>query len=232
MRLKVVNVCILRKQMDKKRQRSESDDSVGSLVEFIAPEEVVADEVKIPVADEDIVEILKQEAEQFTKNITATIVNGRTLRSRDPKDLEKRKPRDLYYERFGKAEEERLMEKFTKKDIIEFLKKLEPEHKVAYESCNGNVWPSLNTKLSLEKITSEYKKVKVFLELPDSDDESETEDDDEEEFEESTVEEIEASDEESEDSPESEDASDEEEDSDDETMESTEEEDSDESEEE
>jgi len=186
MRLKDLNEHILRKQMDKKRQRSESDDSVGSLVEFIAPDEVVSDEVKIPVAEEDIVEVLKQEAEEFTKNLTATIVNGRTLRSRDPKDLEKRKPRDMYYERFGKAEEERLMEKFTKKDIIEFLKKLESENRKSYED-SGNTWPVLNTKMSLDKITGEYKKVKLFLDLPDSDDESEDEQDlgEDDEFEDS-----------------------------------------------
>ncbi len=96
------------------------------------------------------------------------------LRSRNPEQLEKRKPRDEYYERFGRKEEEKLLLQDTKKDIVKFVKTLEDEWKAKYEA-SGAKWPSLNVRMSLERIREEYQKIKDFAELPDSDDESEEE---------------------------------------------------------
>jgi hypothetical protein len=159
---------------NRKRTHSDvSEGSIGSLKDFIGDEVIVDGPIKM--SPEDELEHLKKEAEAFAGPIQGTVVGGRTLRSRKPEDLEKRKPKDSYYERFGKQEEEKLMEKFTKKDMIEFLKTLKAEHLSAYESA-GHSWPALTTKMSLEHISEEYYKIKEFIGLPDSD--AEDDDDD------------------------------------------------------
>jgi hypothetical protein len=155
---------------------SEGDDddneSIGSLKEFIV--DVAEDTTKLP--EEELIDLLKEEASEFTKNgLKSTVIGGRSLRSRDPDSMEQRKPKDMYYERFGKQEEEKLMEKFTKKDIIEYIKTLQAEYKTAYEEA-GNTWPSLNTKMSLEAIQEKYQHLKAFIGLPDSDDEDDEDD--------------------------------------------------------
>ena len=127
------------------------------------------------------IELMKNEAERFAAGVTGTVVGGRTLRSRAPEHVESRKPRDSYYEKYGRLEEEKLMEKFTKKDIVEFVARLAPDHKAEYEAA-GYVWPALNVRMPLEAIRAEYDKIKAFLDLPDSDKETsedEASDDDE-----------------------------------------------------
>jgi len=166
-----------------KRVREESDDdmeSIGSLKDFIVPDPEDEDDVENdlvldqqrPAEDNDI-ELLKKEAVEFAKldTLQTSVVNGRTLRSRDKSAMDARKPKDLYYERFGKQQEEVLMEKFTKKDIIEYVQKLKEDNCVAYEAARGP-WPQLSMKMSLQTIQTEYQNIKDFLGLPDSDDES------------------------------------------------------------
>jgi hypothetical protein len=172
---------------------TDSEESEGSATEE-PTSEVVTEETpkKKPRRDEDpeLIKLLAEEAHAFVKgNLEGTVVGGRTLRSRDPVKIEQRKPKDMYYERFGRYEEERAMEKFDKRDIIEFLKKLAPEHKEAYEAA-GKTWPSFSArdskKLTLEYIRQEYANVKKFIGLPDSDDETsdaEVDEDDDEELE-------------------------------------------------
>lgn len=141
--------------------------------------------------DTDELELMKQEAEKFAAGVSGTVVGGRTLRSRAPEHLESRRPRDEYYEKYGRAEEAKLMEKFTKKDIVEFVARLAPDHRDDYEAA-GHKWPALTTRMTLEDIRAEYEKIKAFLDLPDSDketsedeatDDEEDDDDDTEESE-------------------------------------------------
>ena len=169
-----------------KRKQSESDDSddAGSLKDFIVDDESNAsdDEKKAPKRSKqedeaDALKTLEDEAKQFAGSISGTVVGGRTLRSREPAKVEARKPKDEYYERFGRAEEARLLEKFTKKDIIEFIKTLEDEWRAKYEA-EGHVWPKLTARMSLDAIREQYDSIKAFAGLPDSDDEG-SEDDDE-----------------------------------------------------
>jgi hypothetical protein len=141
--------------------------------------------------DTDELELMKQEAEKFAAGVSGTVVGGRTLRSRAPEHLESRRPRDEYYEKYGRAEEAKLMEKFTKKDIVEFVARLAPDHRDDYEAA-GHKWPSLTTRMTLEDIRAEYEKIKAFLDLPDSDKETsedeatdDEEDDDDDDTEES-----------------------------------------------
>ena len=130
--------------------------------------------IRLAVEKEDETALLKEEAEKFAAGVKGTVIGSRVLRSRDPNDMEKRKAKDLYYERFGRAEEEKLMEKFKKKDIIDFLKTLESEWRPQYEQA-GHKWPSPTLKWSLESIEEVYYPVKKFANLPDSDDEEEAE---------------------------------------------------------
>jgi len=168
----------------KKRTRSDSDtsdsnESLGSLVDFIVNEDQAV--VKEDDASSDVhstvddIELLKEETKKLTEGLVSTIVNGRCLRSRDPKSLEARKPKDEYYERFGRQQEQQVMEKFTKKDIIDYVLKLKTEYKSAYEE-SGQTWPTLSMKMSLEKIQEEYKKIKEFANLPESDVEDDDDD--------------------------------------------------------
>lgn len=166
-----------------KRKRDDDEESIGSLKDFIVPDDDEnnnddnisdVDEtiiVKKAKEDPETIELLKQEAEKFSGIVSGTVIGGRTLRSRAPEKIEARKPRDSYYERFGRAAEEQLMEKFTKKDIIEFVKKLEHEHRLNYENA-GHTWPQLNARMSIDNIRKEYDAIKLFLDLPDSDEET------------------------------------------------------------
>lgn len=169
---------------------SDDEESIGSLKDFIVDDtedgEIVSDDASEDASDAEeategraakkakivedlnVVDQLVSEAKAFAANIEGTTVNGRTLRSRDPKALESRKPKDEYYERFGRDAEAKLLEKFTKKDIIEFVKDLEKENRAAYEAA-GNTWPKLHARMSLDTIQEEYQKIKDFLDLPDSD---------------------------------------------------------------
>ena len=155
---------------------SDNEDDVGSLEDFIADDDEAARELKrarIEQNEEDAdgIKALAEEAERFAGKVTGTVVGGRVLRSRDPEKIEARRPKDAYYERFGRQVEERLMEKFTKKDIIEFVKTLEKDYKESYEA-SGQQWPSLTTKMSLEAIREKYDAIKAFADLPDSDEET------------------------------------------------------------
>jgi hypothetical protein len=175
---------------------SDDEESIGSLKDFIVEDtescgaessasdseaaEPKAKKAKV-IEDPDLVNQLVTEAKAFVANIQGTTVNGRTLRSRDPKALDARKPKDEYYERFGRDAEQKLLEKFTKKDIIEFVRDLEKENRADYEAA-GHTWPKLHAKMSLDAIQDEYQKIKDFLDLPDSDGEESvaSEDDDSE----------------------------------------------------
>jgi hypothetical protein len=160
---------------------------------------------------------MREEAAKFTQDVSGTVVNGRVLRSRATESIEKRKPKDEYYERFGRAEEARLLEKFTKKDIIDYLKSLEKEHRDAYEA-RGVKWPALNMRMSLADIREEYQNVKDFADLPDSDEEdSEEESDDEEDDDEESDAEEDDEDDEADDEDADDEEDDEEDDEDDES---------------
>ena len=171
--------------LDKMDEIETSDDeSLGSLKDFIVNDEL-SSEKSVSEASETLVDIIEP--------VEGTVVGGRMLRSRNPDQLEKRKPRDEYYERFGRKEEEKLLLQDTKKDIVKFVKTLEDEWKSKYEAA-GSKWPSLNVRMSLERIREEYQKIKDFANLPDSDDEdsdSEEASGDEDADEESTDEESE-----------------------------------------
>jgi len=162
---------------------SDAEDDVGSLEDFIVDDEEASRELKrarLEAQDDDgdeAIKVLAEEAERFAGTVTGTIVGGRVLRSREPEKIEARRPKDAYYERFGRDVEARLMEKFTKKDIIEFVKTLEKEYREAYEAT-GETWPVLTTKMSLESIREKYDAIKVFADLPDSDDETEDSEED------------------------------------------------------
>jgi hypothetical protein len=154
-----------------------SEESMGSLKDFIVQDEDSEPEIteilQAAAGNEDDAAILKAEAEAFLRRPldasgnTGTTVGGRTLRNR----AELKPPKDDYYERFGRKAEEALMEKFTKEDIIEYIKSLEGAHKAEYEHKVGP-WPKLNKRQSLDTIYAEYSKIKDFLGLPDSDDEA------------------------------------------------------------
>lgn len=161
----------------------DSNDSEDSDVKPIVPKPKRVKE------DPEIIKLLAEEAEAFTKSIQGTVVGGRTLRSREPEKLEARKPKDMYYERFGRKEEIKALEKFTKKDIIEWVRKLAAQHKADYEAA-GNAWPTLHIRMSLEAIRAEYDRIKKFLDLPDSDadssdDEMDIDDDEDDDIDES-----------------------------------------------
>jgi hypothetical protein len=183
------------------------DESLGSLKDFIVNDEI-SSEKSASEASETLVDVVEP--------VDGTVVGGRMLRSRNPDQLEKRKPRDEYYERFGRKEEEKLLLQDTKKDIVKFVKTLEDEWKAKYEA-SGAKWPSLNVRMSLERIREEYQKIKDFAELPDSDDESDEEESIDDEADE---------DDESDDDDEDEDEDDESDDDDDADDEDTDDEDS------
>lgn len=185
------------------------DESLGSLKDFIVNDEI-SSEKSASEASETLVDVVEP--------VDGTVVGGRMLRSRNPEQLEKRKPRDEYYERFGRKEEEKLLLQDTKKDIVKFVKTLEDEWKAKYEA-SGAKWPSLNVRMSLERIREEYQKIKDFAELPDSDDESDEESiDDEADEDEDSVDDDESESEDDDEADEDEDSDDEDsdEDSDDE----------------
>jgi len=158
---------------DETRDLAETNETGESGADFIEDTGKQQD-AKLDKQGEDLA-LLVEETKKITEGLTGTVVNGRTLRSRDPSSIESRKPRDMYYERFGREQEQKVMEKFTKKDIIEYVSKLKVEFQQAYEQA-GNVWPSLTMKMSLEKIQEEYRKIKLFAELPDSDNEDDDND--------------------------------------------------------
>jgi hypothetical protein len=186
---------------------SSDNESVGSLKEFIVPD--------VEVENDEVTETVTETLVDIVEPVQGTVVGGRMLRSRNPESIEMRKPRDEYYERFGRKEEEKLLLQDTKKDIVKFVATLEAEWKTKYEE-SGSEWPKLNVRMSLEKIREEYQKIKDFAGLPDSDDESsdveeetndsevdeesdEDEDDEEEDEEEDEDEEEESEDEDDED---------------------------------
>lgn len=181
-----------RKAGTKRKAYEDSDDeSMGSLKDFIVDDAEASDAseddadtvetasgarpAKKAKEDPDTLKLMEEEAARFAGGVSGTTVGGRTLRSREPAKVEARKPRDEYYERFGRAEEERLMEKFTKKDIIEFVAKLAPEYREAYEAT-GAKWPHLTARMTLEAIREHYDKIKAFADLPDSEDEADESD--------------------------------------------------------
>jgi hypothetical protein len=171
---------------------SDSETSLEEVIEEIVEEEPKPKKKKL-LEDPDTIQLMIEEAKKFAGDVSSgTVVGGRVLRSRAPEKIEARKPKDHYYERFGRDEEERLMEKFTKKDILMFLSNLKDEHQEAYEAATHEAWPKLHVRMSLEHIRSEYQKVKDFLNLPDSEDESEDieelDEDDADSFEDSTEE--------------------------------------------
>jgi signal recognition particle subunit SEC65 len=153
-------------------ESSGSETSDDSAIEEDSEVEEPKPKKKRVAEDPELIKMLAEEAEAFTKGpLQGTVVGGRTLRSRAPEQMDKRKPRDNYYERFGRKAEQEAIEKFTKKDIIEWVRKLALEHKAEYETSTGQAWPVLTPKMSLDTIQSEYKKIKRVLELPDSDQE-------------------------------------------------------------
>lgn len=181
---------------DRKRRRDEDDEdsdneSMGSLKDFIAPDDESASEEESGYESDDgaggaagggagasgpdakkrrteteaeAIRLMAEEAAKITGDLSATTVGGRTLRDRS----KVKPPVDDYYERFGRKAEMELQEKMDKKDIIEFVKDLESDHRRAYEA-EGHVWPKLNTKMSLDAIRREYDAIKAFIGLPDSD---------------------------------------------------------------
>lgn len=156
---------------------SVADDTGSDLEGFIVDDKEAQRELKrARLNDDDDAEGIKalaEEAERFAGSIEGTVVGGRVLRSRAPEKIEARRPKDAYMERFGRAVEERLMEKLTKKDICEYVEgPLKKDFKEAFEAT-GRTWPVLNTKMTLEAIREKYAEIKVFAELPDSDDETE-----------------------------------------------------------
>jgi hypothetical protein len=197
-----------------KRAREETDDSdsddesAGSLKEFIVEggDSVVSEEVETASAED--VNLLKTEAERFAGNVTGTVLGGRVLRSRDPESIAKRKPKDEYYDRFGRNDEARVMEKFMKKDIIDYIQTLADDYKSDYETA-GHTWPKLTMKNTMQTVRSEYDKIKAFADLPDTDDED-AEDDAEEDAEEAEDSEEDSEEESEEDSEESDEESEEE----------------------
>jgi hypothetical protein len=180
--------------VEKYTQNEDDNESIGSLKDFIVNDDLeeseasntedemsdvdessgsesqgdIAEPVLKVKEDPEVIKLLAEEAAEFTKSISGTVVGGRTLRSREPAKIEARKPRDMYYERFGNKEEAKALEKFTKRDIIKWVQKLASEHKHAYEAA-GHAWPTLNARMSLEAIRNEYNKIKQFIGLPDSD---------------------------------------------------------------
>lgn len=176
-----------------KRARDDEDDSadsdnesMGSLKDFIVPDdsddeaaedsdsETAPPEAKRQKAEDaeaEAIRLMAEEAAKLTSNLATTTVGGRTLRDRS----KVKPPVDDYYERFGRKAEMELQAKMDKKDIIDFVKELEADHRRAYEA-EGHQWPKLNTRMSLDAIRQEYDAIKAFIGLPDSD----AEDDDEE----------------------------------------------------
>ena len=153
----------------------DSDDESTEEEESVDEIEPVVKKPRLVKESKDDIQVLAEEAKAFAAEIKGTQIGTRVLRSRDPASMEARKAKDLYYERFGKAEEASLMEKFKKKDIIDFLKTLESEWRTKYEAA-GHVWPSPNMRQSLESIEAVYYPLKEFAGLPDSDDENDDED--------------------------------------------------------
>jgi hypothetical protein len=160
--------------MDVEDDFSTDDESVGSIKDFIVPDDAVSEE-KVESNDSELDKADLDKVEP----VVGTVIGGRVLRSRDPASIEKRKPKDSYYERFGRKEEEKLLIQDTKKDIVKFVKTLEAEWRISYEE-SGKKWPVLNTKMSLDKIRAEYQSIKDFAKLPDSDDESDEDGEDDE----------------------------------------------------
>lgn len=170
----------LTEESDEDDESDDSDDEEAEAEEAEEAEESKQDDeknegpktkkIRLSKEKQDEIEELKAEAERFISGSSGTHVGGRTLRSRDAEAIEKRKPKDTYYEKYAKQEEAKLMEKFLKKDIIDFLKKLEPEWRESFEAT-GRTWPSPKITMSLETIQDMYKPVKEFANLPDSDEE-------------------------------------------------------------
>ena len=162
-----------RSEKERKRRRDDDSDedsdneSMGSLKDFIAPEddadgddstsddgsvdEPEAKRRKAEEAEAEAIRLMAEEAAKLTGDLSGTTVGGRTLRDRS----KVKPPVDDYYERFGRKAEQELQAKMDKKDIIEFVKDLEADHRRAYEA-EGHVWPKLNTRMSLDAIRREY----------------------------------------------------------------------------
>lgn len=192
----------------RKRKRENTEEEPHETESEVSAEE-------IPEDDNAITELLKEEASKIVKDLSTTVVNGRTLRDRTKITA----PKDDYWERFGKKNLQKLAVSEHKREMLDDLKAWKKEFSATKPEF---VWTSFAMKDSVESIEAFHAKViSTFeLELADDDDLSSESEDEEKEAEEDDDE---ISDSDEDESSETEDDSSEEDSSDDETEESTEE---------
>lgn len=155
---------------------SEDDDSEEGDSEEEDSEEEDAVEA-LPNDGPELAKILNAEAAIFINGTLKTTEKaGYSLRAREGL----KKPEDLYWERFGKREAERLDLKEAKKAIVDDLKDLKKE----YPDRIDIEWPKVTTKTSLETLEREHARIMELLGI-EYDDGSEEEEDEEDEEDES-----------------------------------------------
>lgn len=153
----------LRKQKDEDDDRSTDGSDNGSDLEDFLVESESDSETEHESKSEDELAIAKKEAEKLTQNISATVVGGRSLRNRETL----KKP-EVYFDHEAFA---RINEEDEKKEKIAMLKKW-----AASGEYVCDVLKTLTKKSSSELVEQEYRKAKRALEIPDTDDEDESED--------------------------------------------------------
>ena len=173
---------------------SESEDETCG--GFIVPDkEENSEEESVVEDDVDPETIARQEAETLTANLSATTVNGRTLRDRSKLQA----PKDMYWERFGKKASEKLAITEHKREMLDDIK----EWKKEFASQDPDfVWKSFSVKSSTEDIEAFHASViQHFPELRDnlvdddeyeSPDEEDLEDEDQEDEDEESEEDSES----------------------------------------
>ena len=124
----------------------------------------------------DLDELTKQEAAKLTEGLSATTVNGRTLRDRTKIQA----PKDAYWERFGKKTSEKLAATEHKREMLDDLKAWKKE----FGPQDPNfVWKTFTLKSATADIEAFHDSViQNFPELRDNlvdDDEYESPEEDE-----------------------------------------------------
>lgn len=149
-------------EASRKRKRDEDDETDSK---SDTESEVSAEE--IPDDDNAVTELLKQEAAKIVgDSLPTTVVNGRTLRDRSKITA----PTDMYWERFGKKNLQKLAVSEHKREMLDDIKAWKKEF--VHEKPEF-VWTSLSMKDTVETIEAFHNKVIQTFELELADDDEE-----------------------------------------------------------
>lgn len=160
----------------RKRQKKDGEDTSDN--DEAEEEEEAPDD--LPEDGPELAKVLVEEASKITSNLTSTVVGGRSLRDRSKIE----KPKDSYWEKFGKKDYEKLMIKDQKKDFLDEIRAIKKDYEknpTDYPTPPDDFrWPSVSMKDTIEAIEAalNYVSEALQIEYEDADDEDDAEDED------------------------------------------------------